>query len=78
MFEKFSVVAEQAAISASRRQFLGRLGRGAMLAAATIGGLLAMSSSAEAGRRCSIDADCPPGHICDAGRCRKCRRGREC
>ena len=50
MLKKISEIAEQAATSASRRQFLGRLGRGAMAAAAALAGLLAASSDAQAAR----------------------------
>ena len=48
MFEKFSQIAEQAATSASRRQFLGRLGKGALAAAAAVSGLLVFPGDAEA------------------------------
>jgi hypothetical protein len=72
MFKKFSQIAEQSATSASRRQFLGRLGRGALIAAGAVGGFLAFGSDAEAGRRrCTTDAGCPRGYICEAGRCVK-------
>jgi hypothetical protein len=54
MREKFDQLAATAAYGASRREFLGRLGRGAMLAAAAAGGLLAAARPAHAGR-------CPPG-----------------
>jgi hypothetical protein len=40
MLEKFSQIAEQAATNASRRQFLGRLGKGALTAAAVVSGVL--------------------------------------
>jgi hypothetical protein len=57
MFEKVSQVAERVATSASRRQFLGRVGRGAMAVAAAVGGLLALSSDANAaGHRRACDA----------------------
>jgi hypothetical protein len=52
MLEKFSQIAEQAATSASRRQFLGRLGRGAMVVAAAIGGLLTLEEDAQAATVC--------------------------
>jgi hypothetical protein len=72
MFEKVSKAAQQAATSASRRQFLGRLGRGAVVAAGAVAGYLAFGSEAQAGRRrCTTDANCPRGHICEAGRCVK-------
>ncbi len=51
MFEKISELAEQAAANASRRQFLGSLGRGAMAAAAAMAGVLAMARPAHAARR---------------------------
>ncbi len=54
MLEKVSQVAEQVATSVSRRQFLGRLGAGAMSVAAAVGGVLALSAVAHAG----------PNHIC--------------
>lgn len=50
MLEKFNQLAEQAATNVSRRSFLGRLGRGAMAAAAAAGGLLAFGAGAQAGR----------------------------
>ena len=48
MFDKIGRMAEQAATSASRRQFLGRLGRAALAAAAAAGGILALPHVAEA------------------------------
>jgi hypothetical protein len=51
MLEKISQAAEKMATSASRRQFLGRLGRGAMAAAAALAGLLALPGDAQAARR---------------------------
>jgi hypothetical protein len=48
MLEKFSQIAERAATKASRRQFLGRLGRGAMALAAALGGLLTLVEDAQA------------------------------
>jgi hypothetical protein len=52
MFEKISRLAETAAtkVSVSRRGFLGRLGQGALTAAAGLGGLLALSNKARAGQ----------------------------
>jgi hypothetical protein len=79
LFEKFNLVAEQAATSASRRQFLGRLGRGALVAAAVVGGFLAFGAEAQAGKRvCSTDSvwNCagrPVGSQCGTpSRPRKC------
>jgi hypothetical protein len=51
MLEKISQAAEKMATSASRRQFLGRLGRGAMAAAAALAGLLAIPGDAQAAPR---------------------------
>jgi hypothetical protein len=48
MFEELCQFAEAAATRVSRRQFLGRLGRGALTAAAALGGLLAIPSTAQA------------------------------
>jgi hypothetical protein len=48
MFEQFSQLAEQAATRASRRQFLGRVGRGAMGVAAALSGLLVLPGDAQA------------------------------
>jgi hypothetical protein len=72
MFEKVSKVAEQAATSASRREFLGRIGRGAVVAAGAVASFVAFGAEAQAGRRrCTTDANCPRGYICVAGRCIK-------
>lgn len=57
MFDKVSQLAEQAATIASRRQFLGRFGRGAMSMAAVAGGLLALPTIAQGG---SLAAACGP------------------
>jgi hypothetical protein len=51
MFRSFCGIAEQAAVSASRREFLGRLGRGALMLAASVGGWLALPPAAEAAKR---------------------------
>jgi hypothetical protein len=53
MFEKISRLAERAAgkVSVSRRGFLGRLGQAALGAAGALGGLLALSSKAQAGKK---------------------------
>jgi hypothetical protein len=68
MFEKLSEIAERSATSASRRQFLGRVGRGAMTTAAVMGGLLAFPEDAQAARRAKRCGGqiCPPGyeHCC--------------
>jgi hypothetical protein len=81
MFEKLSEIAERSATSVSRRQFLGHVGRGALVAAGVVGAYLAFGSEAQAGkrsRRCTVDADCPRGHICDGGRCVKGVRNQAC
>lgn len=71
MFEQISQLAEQAATNVSRRQFLGRLGGAALTATVVLGGFLAFPAGAAAGRkRCTSDADCRNGQICDgAGHC---------
>lgn len=66
MLEKVTHIAEQAATNVSRRNFLERLGRGAGVAAAALGGLLISSTRVQADRGGS-------------GRCRRCyRRGLCC
>ncbi len=57
MFEKASRVAQRVATSASRRQFLGRIGTGAMATAAAFAGLLIHAAPARAGRGGRICAD---------------------
>jgi hypothetical protein len=52
MFERLSHIAAQAATNVSRREFVSSLGRGALAAAAALGGLLALSADAEAARGC--------------------------
>ena|SRR5688572_32879730 len=63
MLEKVSQLAEQAATNVSRRQFLGLLGRGAMVVAAAAGGLLALPGAAHAKR---------PPRACDANSSSSC------
>jgi hypothetical protein len=63
MFENFNQLAEAAASGVSRRQFLGRLGRGAMLAASAAAGLLAFCSDAETARQ---------PRVCGAGSSASC------
>ena len=48
MFERFAQAAERAAMSASRREFLGRLGKAAMGAAGVVGTVLLMPGNAQA------------------------------
>jgi hypothetical protein len=52
MFEKFHQLAGQAATSASRRQFLGRLGKSALAATAAVSGLLVFHGEAQAATVC--------------------------
>ena len=56
MFERFGRLAEEVATSASRREFLGRLGRAALMATGAVAGVLAAPTIAEAGRRPLCDA----------------------
>lgn len=81
MLRKFNQLAERAATDVSRRQFLGRVGRGAGAAAAALGGLLAAGAPVLAGKKVRICADpstygpcsgLPLGSPCgvnDSGRC---------
>ncbi len=50
MLDAITHVAEEVAMSVSRRQFLGRFGRGAM-AAAAVGGVLALPAIGQAARK---------------------------
>ena len=57
MLERFGQFAEQAAMSVSRRAFLGRIGTSAVSASAMVGAVLAMPNSSHAGRRvCGTDS----------------------
>jgi len=51
MFEKLTKLAEHTAKDASRRQFLGKLGRAAAAAAGALGGMLLVPGSVRAGGR---------------------------
>ena len=55
MFDKVSQAAEKLATHVSRRDFLGRLGKGALVVAGVLGGMLAIGGTAEA-------FFCPPGY----------------
>jgi len=76
MFEKISQAAEQVATRASRREFFGQLGRGAMAAAAAVAGVVALPAIGEAGRKPPVictggDPGCigrPVGSSCGGGR----------
>jgi hypothetical protein len=48
MFEKMSEAAERLATGASRREFLGQLGKGALALTGVLAGVLAFSSRAQA------------------------------
>jgi hypothetical protein len=70
MFEKIGRAAERMAgnVSASRRNFLGWLGRGALAAAGVVGGLLLLPRGARpSGYNCN--APCC-GCLCNNGYCR--------
>jgi hypothetical protein len=61
MFEQISQIAEQTAASVSRRQFLGRLGRTAMVLAAAAGGLLVLPGETNAAPRVCDNATSESG-----------------
>jgi len=70
MLEKVSQLAGLAAANVSRRQFLGRFGKAALLAAGALSTFLALPSSATAGRG--------PKFACPEGT-RKCKgKGGHC
>lgn len=53
MLEKLNQLAEQSARNVSRRQFLGRISRGAVVATGALGAVLAIPHDVSAGRwRC--------------------------
>ena len=62
MFDKFTQFAEQGAKYASRRQFLGAMGRDAAGAAAVLGSLLLLPSDAAAANKHCHGQICPPGY----------------
>jgi len=74
MFEKVSRIAQRAATSASRRQFLARIGTGAMATAAACAGLLIHASPAWAGRGGNTRVFCCTyggGSFCSSKKCPK-------
>jgi hypothetical protein len=74
MLDELSRRAEQAATSVSRRHFLGRFSRTAMVAAGLVAGVLALPRKAQASKTCRVHTDCPWGQVCDeTGHCRKPR-----
>ena len=90
MLEKVTRVAEGAAADVSRRQFLGRLGLGAMRVAAALGGVLALADIAKGrppvricGDRSSFSCvNAPVGAGCfdsdGFGQCKKLRGSLDC
>src|SRR5262245_55258085 len=64
MFDAISQFAERAATSASRREFLGALGRAAMAAAAAAAGILVMATDVAHAKR--------PVRACDANSTTSC------
>ena len=75
MFEKLSQFAERTASSASRREFLGGLGKAALGLAAAAAGLLVMPG------RASADKPCGPGYHrsgCGHGYSICCPKGTHC
>jgi hypothetical protein len=56
MLEKIGRLAERAATDVSRRQFLAWAGRGAMTAAAAVGGILALPAQAQATTACGANS----------------------
>jgi hypothetical protein len=75
MFERINQAAERAAAGVSRRMFLGRLGRGALVAAGALGGVLALPRPAEAKPPCPGRKFCGytmAGPVCCAKTARCC------
>ena len=73
MFDKVSQMAEQVATKASRREFLGHVGRGAMVMAAALGGLLALPETSHGAK--------PPPKACgpsSSGSCQGANVGDTC
>lgn len=74
MLDRFHQIAEQAAESVSRRQFLSRLGRGAIIAATAVGGLLSAPDAAQAApRACGVGS---AGYCLGKKQGSSCRAGR--
>jgi hypothetical protein len=75
MLERFRQLAEQTANNASRREFLGGLGKAALGLAAAAAGLLALPNKA------SADKSCGPGYHrsgCGHGYSICCPKGTHC
>jgi nitrous oxide reductase len=67
MADKTTQLAQSVVQRLSRRGFMGRVARGAGLAAAALGGVLAVAGNAHAkgaGKACYLDSDCPKGQVC--------------
>ncbi|MCA9110825.1 MAG: hypothetical protein KDA52_12805 [Planctomycetaceae bacterium] len=64
MLKKLNSLAQQTATNVSRRQFLGRLGKGSAVAVMAAGGLLAASGAAQAGRGGNKKSACGEGYAC--------------
>jgi hypothetical protein len=74
MFEKIAQVAERAAVSASRREFLGRFGRAAAGVAGALGTVVLSAATARAaGQHCK---EC--GYTCADGKKKWVIGGRKC
>ena len=64
MLKKLNSLAQQTATNVSRRQFLGRLGKGSAVAVMAAVGFLATSGTAQAGRGGNKSSCCPQGWAC--------------
>jgi hypothetical protein len=71
MFEKVSQAAERLATHASRRVFLGQLGKGALALAGVLGGVLAFPGRAQAGAKVYCCSYSSGGLGCSQGFCSK-------
>ncbi len=72
MFDTIGRAAERAARGVSRRNFLGRLGRGAAVVAAGLGGVLLAATDAHAGGNwCCMVGSSLSGFTCYPGQCPK-------
>jgi hypothetical protein len=72
MFDKISRAAERVAMGVSRRNFFGRVGRGAAVLAAGLGGILLSATDAHAGGGwCCVSGGASSGFDCSKGQCPK-------
>jgi hypothetical protein len=81
MIDRATRFAQLFAGGLSRRNFLGRVGQAAGIAAATCASVLLIPNSAQAkrvhgggGNACQVDGDCKKGFICLNGKCSKPRK----